>query len=225
MRLVAELDSVIPLDEAAHWLEVAIEAVVENYGEYVDYNSITTQSDRGEMLYTLLDFLRLRASYERLAWNLRPVVLAHECWCAAAAPRRREIWRDAVAERTAPVADEHLKRFERLCKKYGMRLPSIAETPRRAIRSAVGDRSAVRAGSAGHRGASQRPRSGRAPTIGGADRPIHARTCRRRFRVAALARRPRTGIGSSRVGVGRRRRRTPRPERAALPGLAFRWAR
>ena len=35
-------------------------------------------SDRGEMLYTLLDFLRLRADYDRLAWNLRPVVLAHE---------------------------------------------------------------------------------------------------------------------------------------------------
>ncbi len=27
------------------------------------------------MLYTLLDFLRLRANYDRLAWNLRPVVL------------------------------------------------------------------------------------------------------------------------------------------------------
>ena len=57
---------------------MAIEAVVENYGEYVDYNSTTTQSDRGDMLYTLLDFLRLRASYDRVAWNLRPVVLAHE---------------------------------------------------------------------------------------------------------------------------------------------------
>jgi hypothetical protein len=127
-RLVAELDSAIPLDEAVHWFGIAVEAVVENYAEYVDYNSITTQSDRGEMLYTLLDFLRLRASYERLAWNLRPVVLAHRvlvrCGCAEAA----RTWREAVAERTAPIADEHLKRFERLCKKYGMRLPSIAES-------------------------------------------------------------------------------------------------
>ena len=52
-------------EEAAQWLGMAIEAVVENYGEYVDYNSITTQSDRGDMLYTLLDFLRL-------AGGLRP---------------------------------------------------------------------------------------------------------------------------------------------------------
>ncbi len=77
-RLLADLDAAIPLDEAAHWLGVTIEAVVENYGEYIDYNSITTQSDRGDMLYTLLDFLRLRANYDRLAWNLRPVMLAHQ---------------------------------------------------------------------------------------------------------------------------------------------------
>ena len=64
LRLVADLDATIAPDEAAHWLSVALEAVAENYGEYVDYNSITTQSDRGEMLYTLLDFLRLRAHYE-----------------------------------------------------------------------------------------------------------------------------------------------------------------
>jgi hypothetical protein len=126
-RLLAELDSVIPRDEAAHWLGVAIEAVVENYGEYVDYNSITTQSDRGEMLYTLLDFLRLRATYDRLAWNLRPVVLAHEVLVRCGRDGAAEIWRRAVAERTSPIAEEHLQRFHRLCKKYGMRLPSIDE--------------------------------------------------------------------------------------------------
>ena len=126
-RLLGELDSAIPLDEAAHWLAVAIEAVVENYGEYIDYNSITTQSDRGDMLYTLLDFLRLQADYDRLAWNLRPVVLAHEVLVRGGREGAAETWRRAVAERTAPIAEEHLKRFHRLCKKYGMRLPSIAE--------------------------------------------------------------------------------------------------
>jgi hypothetical protein len=33
----------------------------------------------------------------------------------------------AVAERTAPVADSCLREYQKLCKKYGMRLPSIAE--------------------------------------------------------------------------------------------------
>ncbi|MCE5303022.1 MAG: hypothetical protein LLF97_07935 [Planctomycetaceae bacterium] len=126
-RLLGELQSAVSLDEAAHWLSIAIEAVVENYGEYVDYNSITTQSDRGDMLYTLLDFLRLRTNYDRLAWNLRPVVLAHEVLVRRGCGRAAETWRRAVAERTAPIAEEHLQRFRRLCKKYGMQLPSIAE--------------------------------------------------------------------------------------------------
>lgn len=126
-RLLGEIDTVIPLDEAAHWLGIAIEAVVENYGEYIDYNSITTQSDRGDMLYTLLDFLRLRSNYDRLAWNLRPVVLAHEVLVRFGRDGAAEIWRHAVADRTADIAEEHLTRFNKLCKKYGMRLPSVAE--------------------------------------------------------------------------------------------------
>jgi len=43
-------------------LSLILEAILENYGEYRDYNSTTTQSDRGDMLYTLLDFLRLRTN-------------------------------------------------------------------------------------------------------------------------------------------------------------------
>jgi hypothetical protein len=126
-HLLADIDVAIPLDEAAHWLGTAIEAVVENYGEYVDYNSITTQSDRGEMLYTLLDFLRLRASYDRLAWNLRPVAIAHETLVRCGRDGAAETWRRAVAERTSAMANQHQKRFDRLCEMYGMRLPSIAE--------------------------------------------------------------------------------------------------
>ena len=78
LRLLDDLDGPLDRAEAVRWLGLAIEAVVENYPEYVDYNSITTQSDRGDMLYTLLDFLRLRANYDRVAWNLRPILLTHE---------------------------------------------------------------------------------------------------------------------------------------------------
>ena len=126
-HLLDEIDVAIPMDEAAYWLGTAIEAVVENYGEYVDYNSITTQSDRGDMLYTLLDFLRLRANYDRLAWNLRPVAIAHETLVRCGRDGAADIWRRAVAERTSHMAGEHQKRFDRLCETYGMRLPSIAE--------------------------------------------------------------------------------------------------
>jgi hypothetical protein len=127
LQLLAELERGLPRAEAVHWLTVAVEAVVESYPEYVDYNSTTTQSDRGEMLYTLLDFLRLEASYDRVAWNLQPVVLAHEVLVRFGRQQAAEAWRKAVAERTATVAEDHLKRFAHLVKKYGMRLPSVAE--------------------------------------------------------------------------------------------------
>ena len=102
------------MDEAAQWLDTTIEAVVERYGEYIDYNSITTQSDRGELLYTLLDFLRLEAGYDRLAWNLRPVLLVHQVLVRCGRDEVAETWREMIATRTAPIADEHLRRFERI---------------------------------------------------------------------------------------------------------------
>ena len=126
-QLLEEIDRKIPRDEAVRWLETAIEAVVENYPEYIDYNSTTTQSDRGEMLYTLLDFLRLEASYDRVAWNLKPVVLAHQVLVRLDRSDAAVIWRDAVSERCATVADDHLQRLDRLVTKYGMRLPSVSD--------------------------------------------------------------------------------------------------
>ncbi len=125
--LLEDLDAELPRDEAARHLEVALEAVLENYPAYLDYNSTTTQSDRGEMLYTLLDFLRLRAGYDRVAWNLRPVVLAHEVLVRSGREKAAGLWKQAVAKRTGDVAKRYLDRFARLREKYGMRLPSIGD--------------------------------------------------------------------------------------------------
>ena len=127
LRLLSDLDTRVPRDEATRCLSLAIEAVVENYAIYVDYNSTTTQSDRGGMLYTLLDFLRLVSSYDRVAWNLRPIVIAHDVLVRRGHTAAAELWREAVGQRTAEIADDHQKRFSRLVRKYGMRLPSIAD--------------------------------------------------------------------------------------------------
>ena len=70
IRLLAELDDQWPRGDAVEMLSIAIEAVVENYRAYRDYNTTTTQSDHGELLYTFVDFLRQRAAYDRVAWNL-----------------------------------------------------------------------------------------------------------------------------------------------------------
>jgi hypothetical protein len=127
LRLLEDLDSRIPRKRAVEYLALILEAILEHYPEYVDYNSTTTQSDRGEMLYSLLDFLRLAVSYDRVAWNLRPIVLAHDVLVRAGHDTAAQSWREAVGERTKGMADDHGKRFARLSRKYGMRLPSIAE--------------------------------------------------------------------------------------------------
>jgi hypothetical protein len=126
-RLVEELGTRISREQAVKWLTVAIEAVVENYREYRDYNTTTTHSDHGELLYNLVDFLRLRAAYDRVAWNLKPVVMAHEILLRHGRPAAAEMWQQALVEQTAEAAEENLTRFEALCEHYGMRLPSIAE--------------------------------------------------------------------------------------------------
>jgi hypothetical protein len=127
IRLIAELGGAISREDAARWLTLAIESVVENYREYRDYNTTTTHSDHGELLYTLIDFLRLRAAYDRVAWKLRPVVMAHEILVRHNRTTAAELWQQALAERTAETADANLARFEELCNKYGVRLPSVAE--------------------------------------------------------------------------------------------------
>jgi hypothetical protein len=127
IRLIAELGGAISRDDAARWLTLAIESVVENYREYRDYNTTTTHSDHGELLHTLIDFLRLRASYDRVAWKLRPVVMAHEILVRHNRPVAAEIWQQALAERTAETADANQARFDELCNQYGVRLPSVAE--------------------------------------------------------------------------------------------------
>ena len=127
LRLVKELGDAISREEAAKWLTIVIEAIVENYREYRDYNTTTTQSDHGELLYTLIDFLRLRVTYDRVAWNLKPVVMAHEILVRHNRPVAAEMWQQALADRTAEAADAHLARFDELCEQYGVRLPTIAE--------------------------------------------------------------------------------------------------
>ncbi|HUY89825.1 MAG TPA: hypothetical protein VMV10_13910 [Pirellulales bacterium] len=127
LRLLKELDREIPRAAAAEQLTIVIEAIVENYAEFKDFNSTTTQSDRGELMYVLLDFLRLKASYERVVWHIKPVVLTHEILVRRGRAAAAELWRRSVAERTSQVADWHLKRLAELTKQYGVRLPTVVD--------------------------------------------------------------------------------------------------
>lgn len=125
--LLADLEEESNRKMIVEQLSLVLEAVIENYDEYRDYNSSTTNSDRGEMLYMLLDFLRLRAEYERISWNLRPVTLSHEILVRRGQDEAALMWRRSLSERISDEADRFLTRFAELQKRYSMRMQSIAD--------------------------------------------------------------------------------------------------
>jgi hypothetical protein len=125
--LLADLEAGASQDDIAEQLSLVLESIIENYGEYRDYNSTTTQSDRGELLYMLLDFLRLRTRYDRVCWNLKPVVLAHEILVRRSQDQAARIWRKALTERIKGEADQYLTKLAELQKKYAMRMPTVAD--------------------------------------------------------------------------------------------------
>ncbi|MEM8736582.1 MAG: hypothetical protein AAGG44_20295, partial [Planctomycetota bacterium] len=108
-------------------LGVVLEAVIDHYSEYRDYNSTTTQSDRGEMLYMLLDFLRLRVRYDRVSWNLKPIYWTHEVLVRGGCHQTALQWRRALAERIGRESESYLEHLTTLQKKYAMRMPTVAD--------------------------------------------------------------------------------------------------
>jgi hypothetical protein len=126
-RLLDDLDDKISRRDAIYRLTLVLEAIIESYSDYRDYNSTTTQSDRGDLLYTLLDFLRLQTKYDRVCWNLKPVVLAHEILVRRGCKRAAQLWRRALRERIDSEADKFVERLAKLHKKYAMQMPSVTD--------------------------------------------------------------------------------------------------
>jgi hypothetical protein len=126
VRLLEDLrNGRIDREEASEQLHLIYQVVVEKFDRFLEYNTTTTQSDYGEQFYSLLDFLRLETAYDRDAWNLLPVTVAHEVLARQGKPEAAVIWEDVLTIKTEEMAENHLEELESLQKKYGMRLPSI----------------------------------------------------------------------------------------------------
>lgn len=106
-------------------LTLILESIIENYGRYRDYNATTTQSDRGEMLFILLDFLRLERRYDRVCWHLKPVVLAHQMLVRCGETGVARSWRRSLDERVGSEANRYLGRLRKLREKYSVQMASI----------------------------------------------------------------------------------------------------
>ena len=132
VRLVEDLSSgALPMKVAVARLRLILEAVAENHAEYRDWNSTTTQSDRGECLHVLLDFLRIKAEYDRIAWTLRPVSMAHRVLSRRGAAAAAEAWRGRMRSETEDTVATLAARLTRLETQLGVRLASVSDHVRR----------------------------------------------------------------------------------------------
>jgi hypothetical protein len=127
IRLIDDLDRGISREEAAERLQVILQTVVENYEEYKDFNATTTVSDYGDSLYILLDFLRLKTSYERHAWHFRPVALAHDVLARRGRTEAAVGWEEAFAQLAQEPAAQHLEELARLEREHRVRLSTVAD--------------------------------------------------------------------------------------------------
>ena len=131
-RLVADLASgALPLKQAASRLRLVLESIAENHAEYRDWNSTTTQSDRGECLHILLDYLRVKAEHDRIAWTLRPVNMAHRVLARRGATAAAEAWRARLRDETRDTAASLVQRLDQLEGHWSVRLASISDRIRR----------------------------------------------------------------------------------------------
>jgi hypothetical protein len=127
-QLFADLESgKIQIPEAERWLTLVYESLIDHHAEYLDYNSTTTQSDRGDLVYMFMDFLRLRTRYERIAWNLKPVMWAHEVLVRSGLDSAAMMWRRSLSERIGSEANIYVEKLRRLQQTYAMRMPTVAD--------------------------------------------------------------------------------------------------
>ena len=127
VQLLDDIDEKIPMHRAAECLSTVIEAILENYEEYRDYNASTTQSDHGELLYIFLDFLRLKADYDRHAWNLQPLGVFYRALLDANRLAAAEEWNRLYRKFCRPQAKRFRKRIDRMVTEYGVRLQSLED--------------------------------------------------------------------------------------------------
>ena len=128
IRLLEDLDQGrIDQDAVVDLLELIYGSVVDKFECFLEYNTTTTQSDYGEQFYSLLDFLRTEAAYERDAWNLAPLHIAHEVLSKRQKHEAATIWEHVVQVKTGDMAEGHLDELHHLELTYGMRLPAMSD--------------------------------------------------------------------------------------------------
>ncbi|HAA62738.1 MAG TPA: hypothetical protein DCE39_17575 [Planctomycetaceae bacterium] len=114
-------------EQASHILQVIYQTIIDRYYRFIEYNTTTTQSDYGDKIHCLLDFLRLEAAYDRDAWNFAPSEIAHEVLAQGPRPWLATAWEEICGRGVRQHADGHLQRLAELESLWGMRLPGLTD--------------------------------------------------------------------------------------------------
>ena len=128
LKLLADLgEGRISREDVSQSLELIYSIIVDKYDRFLEYNTTTTQSDYGEKLWTLLEFLQLEAQYDRDEWNQTPLVIAHESMVRGGRLEAAAIWQDEFSRRIVEQATQYPRALAELERRHGMRMPSIAD--------------------------------------------------------------------------------------------------
>ena len=127
VALGRDLGSRVAFDEAARHLRITLEALIENFPLYVDYNATTIQSDYGENVGLFLEFAALGVRYQRQAWQLRPLWRVHEILVRKGLHAVARAWQKSVAELTVKAAQALLDDLERLEQVRGIHLKTLRD--------------------------------------------------------------------------------------------------
>ena len=123
--LFRDLGSKLPMKKAVRHLTLVLEGVLENFNEYRDYNTTTTQSDDGALLHMFFQFLILRSRYDRVCWNLNPVVWAHRILVRRQQSSVARMWRKSLKMRVGSEAQRYVESLNELRREYSIQMNSI----------------------------------------------------------------------------------------------------
>ncbi|MBI3823785.1 MAG: hypothetical protein HY289_14035 [Planctomycetes bacterium] len=126
LQLIDDLDNGAARDDVERVLQIILQTLIENYDHLRDYNATTTQSDYGDNLHRLFDYLRLKARYDRAAWLLKPLNLVHET-LARRDGDTAALWRQRVENITRDSAQKYVQELAKLEKAHGIRLATIRD--------------------------------------------------------------------------------------------------
>lgn len=126
LRIIEDLnENRLDREQAIDVMEFVYESVVDNFDVFLEYNTTTTQSDYGNRLYCLLDFLRLKSLYDRFEWNHLPYHFVHETMCRVEVGDMAAMVEEELTQETREPAELLVEELQGLEQTYGVRLPTL----------------------------------------------------------------------------------------------------